>query len=141
MARLFLTNAHLIPGDGAGQSGMSIVVKGDRIEQVTDGPVDAGPDDRVVDLGGRAVMPGMVSCHHHAGYHQIGKKPLVVGFEAPPAYLALAGGQSMTSALGAALAMASRTACASASCAASPFIFQFPATSGRTDAPVIAYPS
>jgi imidazolonepropionase-like amidohydrolase len=95
MARLFLTNAHLIPGDGPGRSGITIVVNGDRIEQVSDGPANAGPDDRVVDLGGRSVMPGMVTCHHHAGYHQIGAKPLPVGFEAPPAYLALAGGRSM----------------------------------------------
>ena len=95
MARLFLTNAHLIPGDGPGRRGMTIVVRGERIEMVTDGPADAGPEDRVVDLGGRSVMPGLITCHHHAGYHQIGKKPLVVGFEAPPAYLALAGGRSM----------------------------------------------
>ena len=95
MARLFLTNAHLIPGDGPGRRGMTIVVRGERIEMVTDGPADAGPEDRVVDLGGRSVMPGLITCHHHAGYHQIGKKPLVVGFEAPPAYLALTGGRSM----------------------------------------------
>jgi imidazolonepropionase-like amidohydrolase len=95
MARLFLTNAHLIPGDGPGRAGITITVSGERIEAVSDGPARPGPEDRVVDLGGRSVMPGMITCHHHAGYHQIGRKPLPVGFEAPPAYLALAGGRSM----------------------------------------------
>lgn len=95
MARLILTNAHLIPGDGPGRTGMTIVVNGERIEQVSESPAAPAPEDRVVDLDGRSVMPGMITCHHHAGYHQIGRMPLPVGFEAPPAYLALAGGRSM----------------------------------------------
>ena len=67
MARLYLTNAHLIPGDGPDRRGMTITVNGNRIEAVDDGPAAPGPEDRVVDLGGRSVMPGMITCHHHAG--------------------------------------------------------------------------
>jgi imidazolonepropionase-like amidohydrolase len=97
MARLILTNALLIPGDAPPRPATTILVEGERIAAVmrdADAPAPE-PQDRVVDLGGRAVMPGMVSCHHHAGYHRIGAMPLPVGFEAPPAYLALAGGRSM----------------------------------------------
>ena len=49
----------------------------------------------------------------------------------------VAGGQIMTSAGDRGFDSASRTACASASCALRPFIFQLPATSGRTFAPAL----
>ena len=43
------------------------------------------PDDRVVDLGGRTVMPGMVNCHFHATYHNLGAATAPFGLEEPMA--------------------------------------------------------
>jgi len=95
MPKLVLTNAHLVPGKGDPKPNSTVVVEGERIERVTQEPYRAAPEDRVVDLGGRTVMPGLITCHHHAGYHKIGSYALPVGFEAPPAYLILAGGKNM----------------------------------------------
>jgi imidazolonepropionase-like amidohydrolase len=95
MARVILTNAHLIPGDGPAQPKATVILNGNRIEQVLTKEVTPSPGDRMVDLGGRSVMPGLITSHHHAGYHNIGKHPLPIGFEAPPAYLTLVGARNM----------------------------------------------
>ena len=47
------------------------------------------PDDRLVDLGGRTVMPGMVNCHFHATYHNLGAVPAPFGLEEPMALQAV----------------------------------------------------
>jgi imidazolonepropionase-like amidohydrolase len=63
-----------------------VVVEGDRIGSVADGlPGGARPDDRVVDLAGRTVMPGMVNCHFHATYHNLGAVTAPFGLEEPMA--------------------------------------------------------
>ena len=49
----------------------------------------AEPDDRVVDLAGRTVMPGMVNCHFHATYHNLGPAPAPFGLEEPMALQAV----------------------------------------------------
>ena len=51
--------------------------------------VETGPEDRVVDLGGRTVMPGMVSSHFHATYNELGSKTAPFGLEEPPALQAV----------------------------------------------------
>jgi imidazolonepropionase-like amidohydrolase len=48
-----------------------------------------GDGDRVVELGGRTVMPAMVSSHFHATYHELGSKPAPFGLEEPPALQAV----------------------------------------------------
>ena len=43
----------------------------------------------MVDLDGRTVMPGMVSSHFHATYHELGSKTAPFGLEEPPALQAV----------------------------------------------------
>ena len=88
--RLVLVNATVVDGEHPAVPGAHVVVDGDRISAVGPGPVShARPDDRVVDLGGRTVMPGMVNCHFHATYHNLGAAPAPFGLEEPMALQAV----------------------------------------------------
>lgn len=49
---------------GALKSGHEVLVNDDVIAEVSDGRIDA-PSARVVDLGGRVLMPGLIDCHVH----------------------------------------------------------------------------
>ena len=72
--RLVLRDANVVDGDGA-RPHSTVVVEDRRITAVrspADAVVATGPRDRVVDLGGRTVMPAMVSSHFHATYHELG---------------------------------------------------------------------
>jgi 8-oxoguanine deaminase len=42
-----------------------LVIEGDRILAVGNGPVPAGPDARRIDGRGHLATPGLVNCHHH----------------------------------------------------------------------------
>jgi hypothetical protein len=61
------TNAAVFdPRTGTSARGMSVVVRGDRIERVGRGlPIPAGAER--IDLAGRTLMPGMWDMHVHAG--------------------------------------------------------------------------
>lgn len=90
MTRLALTGARLLDGHGPAVEGATVVVDGDRIAEVRTGDqgdraeLGAGVD-RVVDLGGRTLMPGMWTCHFHATYHELGSRPNApYGDEYPP---------------------------------------------------------
>jgi imidazolonepropionase-like amidohydrolase len=81
-----LRGAHVVVGDGTVLDRSTVVVDGDRISSVGDAvPGGLRPDDRVVDLGGRTVMPGMVNCHFHATYHNLGAATAPFGLEEPMA--------------------------------------------------------
>ncbi|MGE0385411.1 MAG: amidohydrolase family protein [Gammaproteobacteria bacterium] len=86
MHRLTLMNARLVDADLADTRPATIVIDGDRISAVNfDGAPPALPDELRLDLGGRSVMPGMINCHYHATYHNVGGAPLLpVGMDAPP---------------------------------------------------------
>ncbi len=88
--RLVLTNATVVDGDHPPVPNAHVVVEGKRISAVGPGPVaGARADDRVVDLAGRTVMPGMVNCHFHATYHELGAVPAPFGLEEPMALQAV----------------------------------------------------
>ena len=62
MGRCIFTGANLIDGDRPARRDVSVVVEGDRIESVCDGsPRDVRPDDCVIELAGRTLMPGSSS--------------------------------------------------------------------------------
>lgn len=87
MSRLILNNANLLDGDKPARRA-NIAIAGERIESASPAPIEARPDDRVVDLGGRTVMPGMVQAHFHAAYWETGGlRPL--GLEVHPSQAAL----------------------------------------------------
>jgi imidazolonepropionase-like amidohydrolase len=107
MSRLVLTNATLLDGEHAPQADATVVVDGERIARVAVGhPVETQPDDRVVDVGGRTVMPGMATCHFHSTYHEIGSKPAPFGLEDPPSLMALWGAHNFRLALESGFTMA-----------------------------------
>ena len=89
-ARLVLDGAHVVVGDGTVLERATVVVENDRIASVGgDVPGGRRPDDRVVQLDGRTVMPGMVNCHFHATYHDLGASPAPFGLEEPMALQAV----------------------------------------------------
>lgn len=90
MTRLVLSNATALDVDGP-RPNTTVVVEDRRIASVrpTIAGFETGLEDRVVDLGGRTVMPGMVSSHFHATYHELGSKVTPFGLEEPPALQAV----------------------------------------------------
>ena len=99
MARIVLKNANLLDGDSAAKPGMNVVIDGECIASVGAAPVAAKPGDRVVDLAGKTVMPGIVSGHFHASYNNITIQPEPLGVERPENYLALVAAKNLKLAL------------------------------------------
>ncbi len=101
MRRLVLTNVNVLDGENPTVGDRTVVVEGDRIASVEAACPPAAKDgDRVVDLHGRTVMPGMATCHYHATMSsgtQGGFAPY--GYEFPPAYQALIAHRNLLTAL------------------------------------------
>ncbi len=68
---LVLVNGRLIDGTGtAPRQGCSVVVEDAVIEAVGPAPALRMPAEaRVVDVGGRTIMPGLIDAHTHLTYH------------------------------------------------------------------------
>jgi imidazolonepropionase-like amidohydrolase len=63
-ARTALVNATVIDGLGGVLERAHVVVEGDRIADLVEGPW-AGQADRVVDLAGHTLLPGLIDAHTH----------------------------------------------------------------------------
>ncbi len=90
-ARLVFRNARLLDGENPPRDGVNLVVEGERIAQVSETPPQTGEGDRVVDLGGRTLMPGLVQCHFHTGFGPTpsgGAAPML-GLEASATYMGM----------------------------------------------------
>jgi imidazolonepropionase-like amidohydrolase len=100
LGRLILTDVHLVDGEHAPRPGVTIVIDGERIASVSEdaGPTPA-PGDRLVDLGGRTVMPGMFSCHFHATFDGATLEIFPLGIDKPPGYLMLRAANAVHTAL------------------------------------------
>ena len=96
--RLVLAHATVLEGENA-RSGRTIVIEGATISTVTDQEVSPRPGDQVHDLTGRTVLPGLMTCHFHSTYHELGAKATPFGYEYPPAYQALIGAKHLRVAL------------------------------------------
>ncbi len=65
MTSILFCNASLLdPNREDLQPGMSVLVEGATIRQVSDRPI-AAADARVIDLAGKTLMPGLIDCHVH----------------------------------------------------------------------------
>lgn len=90
MPRTFFRRANLIDGANPPKKNATVVVDGDRITAVgTNGSVPKPTaHDIVYDLAGRSLMPGMVQCHYHVAYDNIGSL-LDLDMKHPPTMLTL----------------------------------------------------
>jgi imidazolonepropionase-like amidohydrolase len=90
VGRIVFRGATVLDGEHPPRGEATVVVEDNRITSVGEGDaVTPGPEDRVVDLGGRTLMPGMVTCHFHATYHELGLLPGPFGLSEPPALQAV----------------------------------------------------
>src|SRR5579859_3953317 len=90
MGRTFFRRANLIDGRNPPRKNATIVVEGERITAVgTNGDAPKpSAHDTVYDLNGRSLMPGMVQCHYHVAYDNIGTL-IDIDLKHPPTYLTL----------------------------------------------------
>lgn len=90
MARLVFKNARVFDGQEVLAADSTVVVEGNRITHVARGEFAGGEGDRVFDLTGRTLMPGMVQCHFHTGFGpDAGNASPYLGLNMPPAYLGM----------------------------------------------------
>ncbi len=76
MSPVLFRNAKLLdPTKADLADGMSVLVEGDRIGEVSSGPIKAA-HATVVDCGGRTLMPGLIDCHVHVFLSEVNIRAL-----------------------------------------------------------------
>jgi imidazolonepropionase-like amidohydrolase len=97
MSRIVFRNARLVDGVSPPKDNVSVVVEGDTITEVLGAgeiPSEAErPHDRVFDLDGKTLMPGMHSCHFHPAYDDV-VELRDIDLKHPPTYLTLIGAKN-----------------------------------------------
>lgn len=78
---------------------MTIVVDGNRVAEVSEDEVPVRSEDRVLDLRGATLMPGLHTCHYHASYHGYTLEVFPIGIDQPPGVLILRAARAVRSAL------------------------------------------
>ena len=100
MSRILFRSANLLDGDSDPQPGSTVAVSDNRITAVApDAEVEATPEDRVIDLSGRTLMPGMVQSHFHSCFSDWGAQAPQLGLERPAPLMTLVARQNMETAL------------------------------------------
>src|SRR6185312_7660988 len=90
MGRIFFCQVNLLDGIHAPVQDATVVGEGDRITAVGNNgavPIPT-PQDTVYHLNGRSLMPGMIQCHYHVAYDNIGNL-LDLDMKHPPTMLTL----------------------------------------------------
>jgi imidazolonepropionase-like amidohydrolase len=91
MARFALQNCNVLDGLNPPAPNSVVVIEDGRIVSV--GPMEdhaeSTPADRLVDLAGRSVMPGLTAGHFHCGYVNVGPITVPLGLENPIPYQTL----------------------------------------------------
>jgi imidazolonepropionase-like amidohydrolase len=88
MSRIFFRRANLIDGVHAPKKNATVVVEDERITAVGTNAPKPSTHDTVFDLNGKSLMPGMVQCHYHVAYDNIGTM-LDLDMKHPPTMLTL----------------------------------------------------
>jgi imidazolonepropionase-like amidohydrolase len=100
MQRTVFRAANLLDGDSEPRSGTSLVIEGNRVAAIgPDEAIEASPEDRVCDLAGRTLMPGMVQSHFHSCFSDWGAQAPQLGLERPAPLMTLVARQNMETAL------------------------------------------
>jgi imidazolonepropionase-like amidohydrolase len=100
MSRTIFRGANLLDGEHPARPNATVVVEGERIASVGFGAAPPPePGDRVIELAGKTLLPGLVLGHYHATYHDLTLQPVPLGTEKPPAYLAVAAAKNVELAL------------------------------------------
>ena len=87
-ARVVFANLRLFDGKSDSlRDGLSVLVEGNRIKAVAEGNPAAPDGARVIDCGGRVLMPGLIDAHWHALFAAL---PLPVVLTAEASYIQLA---------------------------------------------------
>jgi imidazolonepropionase-like amidohydrolase len=68
---LLFRNLRLLdPRFDEARDGYEVLIDGDRIREVSDGPIKAA-SATVIDCGGRVLMPGLIDCHVHCMHSEV----------------------------------------------------------------------
>jgi imidazolonepropionase-like amidohydrolase len=89
MPRTLFVGANLLDGRSPARVDARLAIEGERIVAVGGPELRPAPGDRVIDLAGRTLLPGMWSCHFHAAFEGATLDVFPLGIDKPPGYLVL----------------------------------------------------